>query len=101
MVASPATAPVNNPRNLGFFEFIQSINNQVIAAKEAAISVFKNEMAVTESTLNSLPALNPYHPNQSYPVPNATKGILCGPLSTDFLLPTYRTDANAAIPAIL
>ena len=78
MVASPATAPVSRPTNFGFFSKIQATISQVIAAKDAAVSVFRNASAVIESTRSSLPALNPYHPNHSRPVPSATSGMLCG-----------------------
>src|SRR5229473_6482188 len=81
IVANPATAPVNKPKNFGFFVDIQSMQSQAIAAKLAARSVFRNATAVTESTRNSLPALKPYQPNQSMPVPKATSGIECGPWS--------------------
>src|SRR5258707_15037002 len=79
MVANPATAPVSKPRNFGFFVVIQSMQSHEIAAKLAARSVFRNATAVTESTRNSLPALKPYQPNQSRPVPRATSGIEWGP----------------------
>ena len=97
-MARPATAPVSNPKNLGFLHLAQSISSQTNAAKEAATSVFKKARAVTESTPNSLPALNPYQPNQSKPVPIATNGKLWGSLIT-FRFPTNITEANAAIPA--
>ena len=60
----------------------QASASQAIAANEAARSVFRNATAVTESTRNSLPALKPYQPNQSRPVPSATSGMLCGPRSS-------------------
>src|SRR6266480_2826902 len=88
IVARPATAPVNKPRNLGFFETRQSTSNHAIAAKEAAMSVLINATAVVESTRNSDPALKPYQPNQSKPVPSATSGMLCGPRSGTLRLPT-------------
>ena len=69
--------------------------------KLAARSVFTNATAVTESTRNSLPALKPYQPNQRRPVPSATSGMECGPLSATFRRPTYSTDASAAMPAML
>ena len=72
-----------------------------MAAKEAARSVFRKATAVTESTRNSLPALKPYQPNHRSPVPRATSGILCGPGSATRRLPTYSTEASAAIPAML
>src|SRR2546423_11353718 len=88
IVARPPTAPVNNPRNFGFLVLAQSMQSQAIAAKLAAKSVFRKATAVTESTRNSLPALKPYQPNQSNPVPSATSGIECGPESATFRLPT-------------
>ena len=100
-VASPATAPVSNPRNLGFFSLNHATSNQATAANEAARSVLRNAVAVTESTRISLPALNPYHPNHSKPVPSATSGMLCGPRSAVCRFPTYSTDAKAAMPAML
>jgi hypothetical protein len=54
-----------------------------------------------ESARISLPALKPYHPNHSSPVPSATSGMLCGPRSRTRRLPTYKTDARAAKPAML
>src|SRR6267154_5906548 len=98
IVARPATAPVNKPRNFGFFVVIQSMQSHAIAAKLAARSVFRKATAVTESTRNSLPALNPYQPNHRRPVPSATSGIECGPASATLRLPTYSTEANAAMP---
>src|SRR5262245_11488681 len=88
IVARPATAPVRSPKNFGFFVTIQSTINQATAANEAAISVLRNALAVTESTRNSLPALKPYHPNHRSPVPSATRGMECGPRSNERRLPT-------------
>src|SRR6266540_6313713 len=68
-VARPATAPVSSPKNVGLFSKIQAMTIHTIAAKDAAISVLRNAIAVMASTFNSLPALNPYQPNQSRPVP--------------------------------
>src|SRR6478609_7522253 len=82
IVARPATAPVSKPRNLGFLAARQSIAIQAMAANEAAISVLMKATAVVPSTRNSDPALNPYQPNQSSPVPSATKGMLCAPSAT-------------------
>src|SRR5207237_10319418 len=101
IVSRPATAPVSKPRNFGLLVVIQSMQSHAMAAKLAARSVLRNATAVTESTRNSLPALKPYQPNQRRPVPSATNGIEWGPASATFLLPTYNTDANAAIPAML
>ena len=62
--------------------------SHAIAANDAERSVFRNATAVTESTRNSLPALKPYQPNQSRPVPRATSGMLWGPRSATLRLPT-------------
>jgi len=78
IVARPATAPVSSPTKCGFFAFHHSTNSHVTAAKDAARSVFRNACAVMSSTFSSLPALKPYQPNQSRPVPSAMNGMLCG-----------------------
>src|SRR4029077_9497879 len=59
IVASPATAPVSSPTNVGRLSCHQPTAIQVIAAKEAATSVLRKATAVVESTRNSLPALKP------------------------------------------
>jgi len=100
IVARPATAPVRRPRNFGRPVRCQSIASQTIAANDAATSVLRNATAVVESTRNSLPALKPYQPNHSRPVPRATSGMLCAPPSSPRRRPTYSTDARAATPAI-
>src|SRR5512138_477691 len=78
MVARPAMDPVSKPTNLGFFSRIHSMIIQAMVANEAAISVFRNAVDVTKSTCTSLPALNPYHPNHSNPLPIAMRGMLLG-----------------------
>src|SRR5947208_6136660 len=88
IVANPATEPVSNPRNFGFAPENHSTRNHDIPANDAARSVLRNALADTPSTRNSLPALKPYQPNHSSPVPSATSGMLCGPLSTTRRRPT-------------
>src|SRR5689334_3939721 len=88
MVANPATAPVSKPTNLGFFDVIQSSASQTTAANEAAVSVFKNARPVMAFTSSALPALNPYQPNQSNPVPRAMSGTLLGLPVVSLLLPS-------------
>ena len=78
MHARPATAPVRSPTKCGFFPNHHSTNSQVVAAKDAARSVLRNASEVMSSTFSSLPALKPYQPNQSSPVPSAMNGMLCG-----------------------
>src|SRR5436190_2233347 len=88
IVARPATAPVRSPTNLGFFSARHETKSQVTAAKDPAMSVLRNALAVIESTRNSDPALNPYHPNHKSPVPNATSGTLWARRSSTLRLPT-------------
>src|ERR1017187_9540309 len=88
IVASPATAPVRRPTNFGFLCMLHSITSQVMAAKEAATSVFKKAKPVTAFTSKALPALNPYQPNHNNPVPMAISGILFGGDCTSLLFPT-------------
>src|ERR1035437_6780029 len=88
MVASPATAPVSNPTNFGFFINDHSIINQVTAANEAATSVLINACPVIAFTSSALPELNPYQPNQSKPVPIAMSGTLFGGDALSLRFPT-------------
>jgi hypothetical protein len=46
IVARPATAPVSRPTNLGLRSIIHAIPSQVIAAKDAAMSVLMKARAV-------------------------------------------------------
>src|SRR5664280_507392 len=82
MVARPAMDPVSKPSNFGLPSRAHSITTQAAVAKDAATSVLRKAIAVILSTCNSLPALKPYHPNQSKPEPMATSGMLLG---VDFL----------------
>ena len=70
-----------------------------MAANDAAMSVLRNAEAVTGSTRSSEPALKPYQPNHSRPVPSAISGTLCGLFSITWRRPTYSTEASAANPA--
>lgn len=64
-----------------------SMNIQVAAAKDAEMSVFRKADAVMLSTRNSEPALKPYQPNHSRPVPRAISGMLWAVFSTMRRLP--------------
>src|SRR5206468_2027346 len=78
IVARPAMEPVSKPINFGLCSRDHSTNNHAMVAKEAAMSVLRKASAVTLSTAISLPALNPYQPNHSRPLPIATNGTLLG-----------------------
>src|SRR5579884_3659603 len=102
MVARPATAPVIAPDMLGFPVCHQAMSSQVTMATEAAVLVLTNATAATPVAASALPPLKPNHPNQSSPVPRATKGRLCGSVFSSALslrFPTMKTEASAAMPA--
>ena len=69
-------------------QVLESLASQVMAANEAATSVFIKAWPVMASTSSSLPALKPYQPNQSNPVPMAISGMLFGGDSLSRRLPT-------------
>ena len=103
MQARPATAPVSAPTRLGLPSFHQVIASQVHMAIEPAMSVLTNACAAMPLAASAEPALKPNQPNHSRPVPRATKATLCGrprsPLP-NLRLPTTKTDASAAKPAL-
>ena len=76
IVANPATAPVKRPTKCGFRACPHSTKSHVVAANDAARSVFRKAVLVMSSTFSSLPALKPYQPNHRSPVPSAMKGML-------------------------
>src|ERR1051325_10063918 len=65
----PATAPEQNPSTLGFPRVIHSITGHTKEATAVAIVVVMNAFAATPSAATALPALNPYQPTHSMPVP--------------------------------
>ena len=103
MQAKPATAPVSAPTRLGLPSRTQVIASQVHMAIEPAMSVLTNACEAMPLAARAEPALKPNQPNQSRPVPSATKAMLCGsprsPLANR-RLPTTKTEASAAKPAL-
>src|SRR4051812_23320171 len=65
----PATAPEQKPRTLAFLRTIYSMVAQVKEATAVASVVVVNAFAATPSAATALPALKPYQPTQSMPVP--------------------------------
>src|SRR3954469_8338369 len=51
---------------------------QVNAATAVAMVVVVNALAATPSAATALPALKPYQPTQSIPVPTMQRTMLCG-----------------------
>lgn len=62
------------PTNLGRRALGHSTGSLATAANDAAISLFRNDEAVTASTRSSEPALKPCQPNYSRPMPKAISG---------------------------
>src|SRR5438093_4288697 len=78
MTTKPATAPEQKPRTLGLPLASHSAMGQTNEATAVAIVVVVNALAAITSAATALPALNPYHPTQSMPVPTMQSTMLCG-----------------------
>src|SRR5450759_1948518 len=78
MTTRPATAPEQKPRTLGLPRVIHSANGQTKDATAVAIVVVMKAFAATPSAATAEPALKPYQPTQSMPVPMAQSTMLCG-----------------------
>src|SRR5471030_1872348 len=66
---SPATAPEQNPRIVGLPRVTHSMAGQTSDAVAAASVVAMKAAAAMPSDATALPALKPYQPTQSMPVP--------------------------------
>src|SRR5437762_13038836 len=78
ITTSPATAPEQKPRMLGLPFTTYSAMAQANEATAVASVVVMKALAATTSAATALPALNPYHPTQSMPVPTMQSTMLCG-----------------------
>src|SRR5437868_13430471 len=78
ITTNPATAPEQKPRILGLPLVIHSVTAQAKDATAVAIVVVMNALAATPSAATAEPALNPYQPTQSMPVPTIQSTMLCG-----------------------
>ncbi len=88
---------------LGLPSFHQVRKSQVHIAIEPAMSVLTNACAATPFAARADPPLNPNQPNQSRPVPSATKAMLWAMLRSpgpNLRAPTTQTEARAAMPAL-
>src|SRR6185436_8289606 len=74
----PATAPEQKPSTLGLPLTRYSSIGQTKLATAVAIVVVVNALAATPSAATAEPALNPYQPTQSIPVPTMHSTKLCG-----------------------
>src|SRR3954453_18064349 len=75
---SPATAPEQKPRTLGLPFSSHSAIGQTKEATAVAKVVVVKAFAATPSAATALPALKPYQPTHSIPVPTMHSTILCG-----------------------
>src|SRR6185503_12088434 len=101
MTTNPATAPEQNPSTLGLPLKIHSIMGQTNAATAVAIVVVAKAFAATPSAATALPALKPYQPTQSMPVPTMHRTMLCGAmgcLPNPIRLPRMRQRISADQP---
>src|SRR4051812_4620380 len=78
MTTRPATAPEQKPRMLGLPRTTYSAMAHAKDATAVAIVVVVKALAAIPSAATALPALNPYHPTQSIPVPTIQRTMLCG-----------------------
>src|SRR5688572_10623978 len=78
MTTSPATTPEQNPRTEACFLVINSRMPHVNEATAAASVVVMKAFDAIPSAEPALPALKPYQPTQSMPVPTMQSTMLCG-----------------------
>src|SRR5206468_6328182 len=86
ITTSPATAPEQKPSTLGLPRSAYSSMAHVNEATAVASVVAVNAFAAIPSGASALPALKPYQPTQSRPVPTMHSTMLCGAM-TSFLNP--------------
>src|SRR5438046_10326894 len=101
MTTRPATAPEQKPRILGLPLITYSAMAQANEATAVASVVVVKAFAATTSAPTALPALKPYQPTQSIPVPIMHSTMLCGgigSLPNPRRLPRSKQRINADQP---
>src|SRR5947207_15410972 len=99
ITTKPPTAPEQNPSTLAFPRNAYSSIAQVKEATAVASVVVIKAFAAIPSGASALPALKPYQPTQSKPVPTMQSTMLWGAI-TSFLNPSrcprrmHRTSAD-------
>src|SRR5207248_5972490 len=78
ITTSPPTAPEQNPSTLGLPRNMYSSIAHVNEATAETRIVVMNALAAIPSGARALPALKPYQPTQSNPVPTMQRTMLCG-----------------------
>src|SRR4051812_15859268 len=97
----PATAPEQNPSTLGLPRRTYSAIAQTNEATAVASVVVMNAFAAIPSAATALPALKPYQPTQSMPVPTIQSTMLCGGIGSlpkPIRLPRMRHSISADQP---
>src|SRR6201993_3151387 len=87
MTTRPATAPEQKPSTLGLPRSAYSSMAHVNEATAVASVVLMKAFAAIPSGARALPALKPYQPTQSNPVPTMQSTMLCGAMIS-FLNPS-------------
>src|SRR6266404_7910426 len=87
ITTNPPTAPEQNPSTLGLPRNAYSSIAQVNEATAVARVVLMNAFAAIPSGARALPALKPYQPTHSKPVPTMQSTMLCGAMIS-FLNPS-------------
>src|ERR1051326_6517418 len=99
ITTKPATAPEQKPITVGLPRSAYSTIAQVNEATAVARVVVVNAFAAIPSGASALPALKPYQPTHSKPVPTMQSTMLCGAMIS-FLNPnrcprrTHNTSAD-------
>src|SRR5947209_4740611 len=78
MTTRPATAPEQKPSTVGLPRVTHSSSGQTEQATAVARVVVVKALAAIPSEATALPALKPYQPTHSMPVPTMVKVRLCG-----------------------
>src|ERR1051325_2990952 len=97
----PATTPEQNPSTVGLPRVIHSRAGHTVDATAAASVVATNAFDEMPSAATALPALKPYQPTHSMPVPTTVSTRLCGRnarLPKPVRLPRIRHSTSADQP---
>src|SRR6478752_9507330 len=101
MTTKPPTAPEQKPRTEGLPREIHSAAGQAAQATAVASVVVKKACEARPSAATALPALKPYQPTHSIPVPIMVRTMLCGAkfsLPKPLRLPTIKAKTSADQP---
>src|SRR5262245_3251869 len=101
ITTSPPTTPEQKPRTVGLPRDNHATSGQENPATAAAKVVVVKALAEMPSAATALPALNPYQPTQSMPVPIIVSTKLCGAkfsCPNPLRLPTINASTSADQP---